>query len=80
MASIVLLAPWRYPTVTYRKLIAPIYAVVALSLVWAVWASGGMAALGLRWSQAPLLLPVFMPLWTMGGRRWQDFGDQVPLR
>lgn len=72
-AVIVLFSPWRHPQVRYRLLMAPIYLMFFLSLAWGIWLMEDPRSMGLnnRWS-ALMLLPVLIPLWTAGSRRWQD--------
>jgi hypothetical protein len=70
-------SPWRHPTTRYWKLMAPIYALFFLSIAWASWSAGGPAVLGLsRWSLF-LLLPLFLPFYLAGNRRWID-GEHPP--
>lgn len=66
------LAPWRHPSTRQWKLMVPIYLAFVVSVTWAVWTSGGLAQLGLnRWSFF-WILPCLIPLWTVGGRRWEE--------
>jgi phosphatidylserine synthase len=75
VTSILLFAPWRYPAVSYRRLMTPIYILFFTAVAWGVWALGDARQMGITgWWSASLLLPLTIPLWVLGGRRWQD-GD-----
>jgi hypothetical protein len=76
-AAIVILvfSPWRYPTQPYWRLMLPLYLLFFLSVVWLVWNAGGTAELGLSAWSLFLLLPLLLPLYLVGGRRWVD-GEQ----
>ena len=74
--AILVLAPWRHPRVRYRWLMLPLYGLLLVALLWAVWMAGSARALGITgWWSALLLLPLTMPLWLIGPRRWED-GDR----
>ncbi len=71
--AIVGLAPWRHPQSTYRSLLLPIYVLFFGAVTWAVWALGGPRALGINsWWSAFLLLPLMLPVFLLGNRRWED--------
>ena len=73
VGAILACAPWRNPNTPYWKLLLPVYAAFAASLVWGVRAAGGIAPLGLnRWNLF-LVLPLLIPFATLGKRRWNDF-------
>ncbi len=72
--AIFTLAPWRHPGTRYWKLMLPIYALFAASVVLFVWRGGGPDKLGLSWWSLFLLMPALMPLATAGTRCWMD-GD-----
>jgi drug/metabolite transporter (DMT)-like permease len=74
VAVILLLPPWRYPTVSYWKLMLPIYLLFFLSVVWLIWISGGVSEAGLSVWSLFLLLPILSPMFLMGRRQWSD-GD-----
>lgn len=72
-AAIVWLAPWRHPETSYRRLMIPIYLLFAIAIVWGAWTAGGFRQLGFNsWFSLFLLLPLTLPLWTTGSRRWKD--------
>lgn len=72
-AAIAFFAPWRHPRRTYRVLMLPIYAVLLAALAWAAWSMDGLRSLGINngWGLF-ILLPVLLPLWIAGPRRWAD--------
>ena len=70
------LAPWRHPMQPYWTLMSPLYLNLFLSLAWLLWLSGGMAQLGLSPWSLFLLLPLLLPLYLNGKRRWVD-GDHT---
>lgn len=66
-------APWRNPQTPYRLLMVPIYFVLLMSLIWAVRAWGGPQEMGFSsWWSLLVLIPVLIPLWTVGNRRWEN--------
>jgi len=67
-------APWRWPSTPYWQLMVPVYLVFAAGIAWAVWAVG-RHVLGLSWWSLPLLMPVLLPFWLIGRRRWDDGGS-----
>ncbi len=76
VASIVALAPWRYPHASYRLLMIPIYVLFVGAVAWGIWALGSARQMGITgWWSAFLLLPLTLPLWVVGPKRWQD-GEQ----
>ncbi|NIS82601.1 MAG: hypothetical protein GTO14_20915 [Anaerolineales bacterium] len=76
-AAAVILAssPWRHPTRHYWRLMLPIYLLLFLSVAWLVWSAGGASELGLNTWSLFLLLPLLLPLYLAGKRRWID-GDR----
>ena len=65
-----LLSPWRHPDTPYWKLMLPLYANVVLCMVWAVCSFGGASAGRTPWGTLALIIPVALPLFTMGRRTW----------
>jgi hypothetical protein len=65
-------APWRFPRTPYWRLMLAPYAAFFLSIAWAVWAYGGLAAVGLNWWNLAWLLPMLIPLGTLSKRTWAD--------
>jgi hypothetical protein len=72
---IVMFAPWRNPAVMLWKLMLPIYLIFLGAVIWAIWSFGGPTGSGLSWWNFFLILPVLVPLWTVGNRSWQDSGS-----
>ncbi len=68
------LAPWEHPNVPYWKLMLPIYVVLFLAVAWALWTYGTLEPGGMKFEFFTMLvfLPVLIPIWTMGKRRWKD--------
>ena len=66
-------APWRHPSTQYRLLMAPIYIAFIVAIVWALRFMENPNELGFvnAWSFFAFL-PAFLPLWTVGKRRWTD--------
>lgn len=76
-ALIWLAAPWRHPKTAFWKLLLAPYALLAASIAWAVlaWGVDAVRAEGVSpWSVA-ILLPMLLPFFTGGRRRWSD-GDR----
>ncbi len=66
-------SPWRYPRVLYRLLMTPIYILLFLAIAWGVWALGDLRQMGINsWWSALILLPILIPLWTVGKRQWES--------
>jgi hypothetical protein len=72
------LAPWRHPDTTYRQLMIPAYLLLFILAAWAIWAFGGVAKAGLSWWNLGVLLPVLIPLGSIGKRRWRDGETSSP--
>lgn len=67
-------APWKRPSVPYWKLMLPLYGLLAVAVVWALWAFDAARHPDFSiWTLLPVLT-VLMPLGTIGRRRWID-GD-----
>jgi phosphatidylserine synthase len=72
-ASIVFLSPWRFPKTQYRTLMMPIYVLFFLAIAWGVWSMGDPRQMGINsWWSALVLMPILIPLWTAGNRRWDE--------
>ena len=74
-ATIGVFAPWRRPETPYWKLMLPLYALLGLSVAWAVTAFGaGTEEAGLTGWSLLAFLPLLIPFASVGGRRWRDGG------
>jgi hypothetical protein len=73
VVAITTCAPWKHVNTPYWKLMLPVYATFAGSIIWALWSVGGASGLGLNWWSAFLVLPLLIPFGTVGKRRWSDF-------
>jgi hypothetical protein len=71
---IFLLAPWRYPQTRYWKLMLPLYVLLIGAAVFCVGIEGGFKAAGLDWFLLLWILPVMMPLVSLGRRCWKSDG------
>jgi hypothetical protein len=69
---IIVLAPWRHPSTPYGKLMLGPYGVFFASVLWAVWAYGGIHAVGIDWWTLFWFLPLLIPIGTVWKRRWSD--------
>jgi hypothetical protein len=74
--TIMTFSPWRHPSTPFWRLMAMPYGVFFISIVWAIWAYGGVEATGLRWWNLFWLLPVLIPFGTLSKRRWSDFDEK----
>jgi len=72
VSAIVLLAPWRHPSVSYGKLLIVPYGLFFASVAWAVWAFGGLKAAGMDWWSMLWLIPLLIPFGILSKRRWND--------
>lgn len=68
------LSPWRNPDTPYWKLMAPLYLVLMVMAAWAIWAFHHMDPSEKIWNYSLLaaLIPLFIPLASIGKRRWRD--------
>lgn len=72
LGVVTLLAPWRHPSVSYWKLMLLPYFLLAFTVLWAIWAGGGVESLGINpWSLLSAL-PLLFPFVTVGRLRWND--------
>lgn len=72
LAIISIFAPWKMPATKFWKVSLLPYSVFLFSIIWAVWAFGGLKPLGLTWWNFSWIIPIFIPIITMGNRRWID--------
>ncbi len=73
VACVLGLAPWRHPATPYWKLMVPLYVLLLASAAWAI---GAFGAAGLEWWSVFWILPVLLPLGTMGRRTWRDMSGR----
>lgn len=69
---IVVMAPWRHPAVRYWKLMLPLYALLAVSIVILLWSIGFPERAGLTWWSLLWLFPALIPFGTIGKKTWDD--------
>ena len=73
VGAIVFLSPWRHPRAPYRMLMVPIYGLFLSAMAWGAWSFGGIRQMGFNsWWSVLILLPVLLPFWIVGRRRWED--------
>ena len=78
-ATIVVAAPWRFPKTQYRLLMVPIYVLFFAAVAWGGWVLGDLRQLGINgWWGLLIVLPILIPLWTVGNQRWADRNAQRP--
>jgi len=70
--SIYYFLPWRNPDRPYWRLFILPYGLFFLSIVWVVWAFGGVKETGFNGWNLLWLIPAFLPFGTMGRRKWND--------
>lgn len=69
---IFMLEPSRNPKTQYWKLMLLIYLLLCGSLVYSIWMYGGLKAIGLRWTSFFWIVPLLLPLFTMGTKTWEN--------
>jgi phosphatidylserine synthase len=74
--AILYFSPWRFPSTEYWKLMLAPYGVFWLSILWAIWAYGGLSAVGLNWWNLLWLLPMMVPFGVLSKRKWSDSDQQ----
>lgn len=70
--AIFLFAPWKHPAVPFWRLMLPLYGLMAAAVAWAIFAFGGSRALRLDGFEALWIVPLLLPLLTVGARCWKD--------
>ena len=64
-------APWRQPDQLYWRLMAPLYGLIGLSVVWVFWGFEAASAESLSGWQLLWWVPLLLPLIQLGGRTWR---------
>lgn len=72
VAAVFAFAPWRFPTTPFWKLMLAPYGLFFLSIAWAVWAYGGLEAVGLNWWNFLWIIPALSPFGFLSSRKWSD--------
>jgi hypothetical protein len=81
MGAAYLARPWRHPDTPYWKLMMAPMAVLAIAVVWTLWAFGPEArhAEGPGgWALLPAVGVFIVPFFSVGRRRWRDGEPQPP--
>lgn len=71
---IVFLEPSRHPRTKYWKLLLPNYILLFIAICIAVSSYGGLRKLGLSIYAFFWIIPLLLPLLTMGNKTWNDRG------
>ena len=72
LALILTLAPWRYPAQSYRRLMIPIYILFFAAIAFLLVPSGSLMQVRLGPWSIFMLLPLLLPFFLAGRRRWVD--------
>ena len=72
VAAVIFFSPWRHPSTSAWKLMLAPYLLFTVSIVWSIFACGGLEKLGLNWWNCLWLFPMLLPFWTGGSRKWTD--------
>lgn len=64
-------APWRHPDQPYWRLMAPLYGLMALSVVWVFWGFEDASAEPVSGWQLLWWVPLLLPLIQLGRRTWR---------
>jgi hypothetical protein len=75
--SALVLTPWRFPLTPYWRLMLAPYLVLMASVPWAIWALAVPDQAPLSWWLVPTLVPLLLPILSMGRRRWCDGLDPL---
>lgn len=75
VSAVLHFAPWRHPGTCAWKLMLVPYFFLALSFAWGAWAYGGLEPLGLRWWNIVWFVPLLLPFFTGGKRKWSEGGN-----
>ena len=70
--TIVMTAPWKHPNTRYWKLMLPIYFLLLVSVIFSIYVYGGFENSGLNWASLGGIASVFVPLFAIGSRRWNN--------
>jgi len=68
----IFLSPWRNPSTPYWQLLLPFYLLFTSAVIWAVRAYGTENLSTFNLWQLLSLLPILIPLFVLGNRRWDD--------
>jgi hypothetical protein len=70
--AVLRLAPWRHPKTPYWRLFLRLYALFLLTILWTVWAFGGLGGEPLNGWMLLWMLPLFIPFVVSGRKTWAD--------
>jgi len=74
IGCVVLLAPWHFPSTAYWKLMLIPYGIFGISIIWAVWAFGGVKTVvaAFTWWEFVWMVPLLLPFGIIGSKRRSD--------
>jgi len=64
--------PSKHPETRYWRLMLPMYVLLALSICFSIYAFGGMRKIGLNAFSFLWIVPLFLPMLTMGSKKWNE--------
>ena len=65
-------SPWRNPGTSYWQLLVPFYLLFTAAVVWLIRSLGEQALAWFRWWNILPLLPILIPLFILGKKKWKD--------
>ncbi|WP_296749061.1 hypothetical protein [Thiobacillus sp.] len=65
-------APWRHPTTPYWRLYLGLYLLLLLTILWAIWAFGGLRDEQFNGWMLLWLLPILTPMFINGRKIWAE--------
>ena len=66
--------PSKHPETSYWKLMLPMYVLLVISIGFSIFAFGGMKKMGLSWVSFFWVVPMLLPMFTMGSKKWDEKG------
>lgn len=75
--SAIIWSPWRFPLTRYWRLMLVPYLALMASVPWAIWALAVPDKAPISWWLLPTLVPLLLPILSMGRRRWCDGLDPL---
>ncbi len=65
-------APWRHPSTSYWKLMLIPYLLFFASVIWAIWALGGLESVGFNLWNLLWLAPALSPFGMLSNKKWSE--------
>ena len=63
-------SPWRNPKTPYWQLLLPFYLLFTSAVIWVIKSYGQSGLENFSWFQLLPILPVFLPLFILGNKKW----------